>query len=56
LTLGLFPLVIGGDPRPGSLDLLGPAVAGSFMAMSAASATLTAVVARSWQRRRLQRV
>lgn len=52
LTLGVFPLVIGGEPQAGSLDLLGPAVAGSLMAMSALSALATGAVARGMQRRR----
>lgn len=51
LTLGLLPVLIGGEPRAGSFDLLGPVVAGSFTGMAALSAVVTGRVARSRQRR-----
>lgn len=52
LVLGVFPLLIGGEPKAGSLDRLGPVVAGSFVTMSALSALATGAVARSRRRHR----
>ena len=47
LLVGLLPFVIGGEPAEGSLDLALPAVIASFVAMSALSALVTGLVARS---------
>ena len=55
LAVALLPVAIGGEPRPGSLDLLSAGAIVSFTLMGAASALVTGLVLRSVGRRQARR-
>ena len=50
LAVGVLPAAIGGEPAPGSLDMLSVGVVGAFVVTSALSAVVTGAVRRRMRR------